>query len=182
MKKSPSIVVRAALQQIHYGIAPSPFGQSLIAWISGGAICGLFFIEGKNDQEVRRILKDSWPTAQLFEDKKTAAQYAKRIFNRSATVPTSLVFSGTDFQIKAWEALLKIPFGRTAGYGDIASAIGSPKAARAVGSACGKNRIAFLVPCHRVIASSGAIGRYRWGAKRKRDILAWEAALQGEVK
>jgi AraC family transcriptional regulator of adaptative response/methylated-DNA-[protein]-cysteine methyltransferase len=89
--------------------------------------------------------------------------------------PLALLVRGTNFQVQVWNALLRIPAGRFAAYEDIAGAIGSPRAMRAVGTAVGRNPIAFLIPCHRVIRASGAIGGYRWGLSRKRAMIAWEA-------
>jgi len=105
--------------------------------------------------------------------------WAERAFDttaRSAERPLPLLVQGTNFQVQVWRALLAIPEGTATTYGDLASALGRPKAARAVGTACGSNRIAWLIPCHRVLRESGALGGYAWGLERKRAMLAWEGA------
>lgn len=133
----------------HTSFHQSPFGPCAIG-VNDEGIYELCFL----DEVAEKLL----PTHPLFE---------------GADIPFSL--KGTPFQIKVWEALLQIPRGETRTYADIARAVGSPKAVRAVGSACGKNKIAFLIPCHRVVASDGKLGGYRWGLERKKAMLAWEA-------
>ncbi|MEK9159344.1 MAG: methylated-DNA--[protein]-cysteine S-methyltransferase [Patescibacteria group bacterium] len=135
--------------KITRSIYQSPFGPCLIGMNKEG-ICELSFVD-----EVGAAL----PEHSLFRGE----------------TPT-LSIQGTPFQMKVWEALLKIPKGQTRSYADIARSVGSPKAVRAVGTACGKNKIAFLIPCHRVLASSGKLGGYRWGLDRKKAMLDWEAA------
>ena len=119
-----------------------------------------------------------WPNAQYTEDSATTAPFAAQLFadqNFRPNQPIRITFIGTDFEIRVWETLLKIPVGKATTYGDIASSVGSPKAARAVGAAVGKNPMSFVVPCHRVIGKSGALTGYHWGLTRKKAILGWEA-------
>lgn len=168
---------------ISYGFGKSPFGWCLIG-DARGKICHLSFTDVKNEGSARRIIKSEWPAARLARDDARAGFFAEKIFSGSRgdgkrkkikpRIP--LMLRGTSFQMKVWKALLAIPEGKTATYADIARAAGSPKAFRAAGAACGKNAIAFLIPCHRVLASSGAVGGYRWGIRRKQAMLAREAA------
>jgi AraC family transcriptional regulator, regulatory protein of adaptative response / methylated-DNA-[protein]-cysteine methyltransferase len=119
-----------------------------------------------------------WPNANYVEDLAATAPYAARIFNPAewrADRPLKVVTIGTDFQLRVWEALLKIPMGKCVAYSDIAADIGSPKASRAVGAAVGANPVSFVVPCHRAVGKSGALTGYHWGLTRKRAILGWEA-------
>lgn len=160
---------------IRYGIHPSPFGACLVALTDRG-ICGLEFVDGALRTAVLR-LKERWPAAHVVADPETTEATARRIFARRASdEPLTLFLRGTNFQIKVWEALLTLPPGTAVSYSDIAAAIGHAGADRAVGSAVGRNPIAYLIPCHRVLRRSGAIGSYRWGTARKRAMLAWEAA------
>jgi AraC family transcriptional regulator of adaptative response/methylated-DNA-[protein]-cysteine methyltransferase len=119
-----------------------------------------------------------WPNANYVEDMAATAPYAARIFDPSrwrSEQPLRVVLIGTDFEVRVWETLLRIPMGRATTYSDIAGTIGAPKAARAVGAAVGKNPVCFVVPCHRVIGKSGELTGYHWGLTRKRAILGWEA-------
>ena len=131
---------------------------------------------------LRRQLKYSWKNAQLIEDPDASRGVINQIFNPSFTdesVPLHLILNGTNFQIKVWEALIKIPFGAVVSYEDVAVQIGLPKATRAVGSAVGKNPISFIIPCHRVIRKNAEFGNYGGGSTRKKVILGWEAAHVG---
>ncbi|MBP9718542.1 methylated-DNA--[protein]-cysteine S-methyltransferase [Candidatus Gracilibacteria bacterium] len=161
--------------EIHYGIHRSPFGWCLVG-ISQNKVCHFSFIEN-NDTKNRKLIEQLWPEALLISDQRHTAPYVKKIFtlkNTKAGSSITLLLKGTDFQIKVWQALLKIPRGATTTYAQIAQDIGSPKAARAVGTACGKNTIGVVIPCHRVMSSDGTLGGYRWGIKRKAAILDWE--------
>jgi AraC family transcriptional regulator of adaptative response/methylated-DNA-[protein]-cysteine methyltransferase len=123
--------------------------------------------------------KAQWPRARYIKDQDATGTIANRIFSdqgNAAQGPVDLFVKGTNFQIKVWEALLKIPPGTLVSYGDIARLIDQPKAARAVGSANAKNQVALLIPCHRVIRESGVFGEYRWGTTRKLAMFAWERA------
>lgn len=124
-------------------------------------------------------LRAEWPRATLQHDDAHAAGIAQRVFrpaHRESTPPLRACVRGTPFQLRVWRALLRIPAGALVTYGDLATTLGAPRSARAVGSAVGRNPLAFLIPCHRVIRETGIVGGYRWGAMRKRAILARESA------
>lgn len=163
--------------QIRYGLHSTPFGQAAIATTKRG-LCALQFWDDP-EQTVADWLAAAWPQAALIEDIETTQVLCDRIFNPIATQPTqplTLLVKGTNFQLQVWRALLQIPPAGLTTYQTIASLIDRPKAVRAVGSAIGKNPIGYLIPCHRVIRSSGEMGGYRWGLARKQAILGWEAA------
>lgn len=163
---------------IRYGFHPSPFGECFLA-ITKRGICGLYFNkDGNRDQTVSKF-NDYWQNANLIEDQHASRKPATQIFDSTfskETAPLHLILNGTNFQIKVWEALIKIPFGRVVTYQDVAAHIGSPKAVRAVGSAVGKNPISFIIPCHRVIRKTADFGNYGGGKARKKAMLGWEAA------
>jgi AraC family transcriptional regulator of adaptative response/methylated-DNA-[protein]-cysteine methyltransferase len=162
---------------IEWGFAESPFGWCSLGWNARG-ICHLAFHESRDARGAPAALRENWPAATLARNDREAARRAKRIFNRkgpSAATLTTFV-RGTPFQLKVWRALLRIPEGGVASYGAIARAIGAPKATRAVGTACGSNPVAYLIPCHRVIRETGVVRGYRWGAARKQALLAVESA------
>ena len=172
---------RGAGLTLQYGLHPNPFGLCLLA-ISPRGICALRFLEKGEVREALAELRSQWAGAELRENSAATQPFAERIFSPAQWErgrPLHLVVKGTNFQIKVWEALLRIPLGGMVSYGDIAAHIERPHAARAVGNAVGENPIAFLIPCHRVILSSGAIGNYRYGTPRKKAILAWEAGKVG---
>ena len=125
-----------------------------------------------------------WPRASYVEDRESTAPIAGRIFDParwSEETPLRVVLIGTDFEIRVWETLLRIPLGAATTYATIADRLGKPKAARAVGRAVGRNPISFVVPCHRVLGSNGKLCGYHWGLTRKRAILGWEAGLSEPV-
>ncbi len=125
-------------------------------------------------------LANRWPAAQFVRDDAAIAPIAARVFEPSrwqADQPVRVVLIGTDFEVRVWQTLLDIPLGRATTYGKLAEKIGKPSAARAVGAAVGRNPISFVVPCHRVVGSSGALTGYHWGMARKRAILGWEAGV-----
>jgi AraC family transcriptional regulator of adaptative response/methylated-DNA-[protein]-cysteine methyltransferase len=158
--------------RIEYGFEATPFGEALIASTHRG-LCHLSFSESR--EEGLRDLARQWPAATLVPAE-TLRKVSAAIFDPlSSGGSLALCVRGTNFQVRVWEALLKIPEGRLTTYGDLARSIGSPGASRAVGSAVGDNPIAYLIPCHRVIRSTGAFGQYRWGAERKRAMIAYEA-------
>jgi AraC family transcriptional regulator of adaptative response/methylated-DNA-[protein]-cysteine methyltransferase len=139
----------------------------------------LFFVQGNDRKEVRAELRARWPNAQLVEDADQTRKYVDRIFGSASSsrrAPLPLVLSGTNFQIRVWEALLRIPPGHVLSYEDVAQRIGQPTASRAVGNAVAKNPISYIIPCHRVIQSVGVTGNYRWGPARKKAMLGWEFA------
>ncbi|OYW68773.1 MAG: 6-O-methylguanine DNA methyltransferase [Bosea sp. 12-68-7] len=168
-----------------YGFHPSPFGEALIVatprglaglgWVSDGLDGGK--VVGGRAEALADMMR-RWPHAEYRFDPPATAPYAARIFDPaawSAETPLRIVLIGTDFEVRVWETLLRIPVGRATTYGAVASRIGKPSASRAVGMAVGKNPISFVVPCHRVIGKSGALTGYHWGLTRKRAILGWEA-------
>jgi len=165
--------------RISAGFHDSPFGEALIATTERG-ICGLTFHEGSRKAALRD-LATRWPNAMIEERPRVTAPVASRVFaalevrDPDSVVPLGILVRGTNFQVKVWRALLQIPVGTVASYEDIATAIGAPTAVRAVGTAIGRNPVAFLIPCHRVIRTTGALGGYRWGLPRKRAMLAWES-------
>jgi len=162
---------------IFYGFHPSPFGVSLVM-VTDFGLCGLAFAEANAEKAVLTDMASRWPNALYTEDSARTAPFAAQIFancHRQNNQPLRVTFIGTDFEIRVWETLLRIPVGKATTYGDIAASVGSPKAARAVGAAVGKNPISFVVPCHRVLSKSGDLTGYHWGLTRKRAILGWEA-------
>lgn len=162
---------------IAYGFHPSPFGLVLVM-VTDYGMCGMAFSDPGGEQAALADMTRRWPNADVTEDSARTAPFAAQIFASDkwqANQPLRITMIGTDFEIRVWETLLKIPRGRAATYGDVATAIGKPKAARAVGAAVGRNPISFVVPCHRVIGKSGELTGYHWGLTRKRAILGWEA-------
>jgi AraC family transcriptional regulator of adaptative response/methylated-DNA-[protein]-cysteine methyltransferase len=166
---------------IRYGVHPSPFGDCLLA-ITDKGICALAFLPGRSKGEAVEELRTRWGNANLVLNPKVTKSVAERIFvpsRRGGAPPLNVIVRGTNFQVKVWEALLRIPPGCAASYEEIAARIGARRAVRAVGSAIARNPVAFLIPCHRVIRKMGAFGEYGWGPARKKAMLAWEAATSG---
>jgi len=164
--------------QIYYGNHHTPFGKCMIAKTDRG-VCGLFFLKGDDEQYYIQRLRHDWPAAIIKESPEKTLSSVHKIFNINSWQkdrPVSLFVQGTNFQIKVWEALLKIPRGNVVAYEEIARFIGQPKAVRAVGTAVARNPISFLIPCHRVIRKYGDFGNYQGGSARKKAILAWEMA------
>lgn len=190
--------------EIRYGFHDTPFGMCLLG-VTDRSICALSFLSsqenGAGKTAVYQMLKSDWSSATLVEKPEETMPLVEQIFpqnfrnldgsstqenvNKTNSIKQQLDLSqrqmnlllrGTNFQIKVWEALLKIPAGGLWSYSDVAREIGNPKAVRAVGSAVGVNPIAYLIPCHRVIRKSGAIRDYRWGILRKKVLVGWEAA------
>lgn len=163
---------------IRHGLHPSPFGPCLLLLTERG-VCGLAFVRHGEEAQALEYLAGRWPEAALRPDQAATRPVVQRIFAPAAQgqgQPLNLLVRGSNFQIQVWEALLRIPAGAAATYGELARWLGRPDAARAVGTCCGANPIAYLIPCHRVLRGSGALGGYRWGLERKRALLAWEAA------
>jgi len=160
---------------IRYDFYPTPFGTALVASTEKG-LCHFAFVEEK--EKALQELKSNYPKANFIHENTEEHSYALRFFDPNATLdhPLLLHLKGTDFQLKVWEALLKIPLGHLSTYGEIAQQISRPKASRAVGTAIGSNPVAFIIPCHRVIQASGEIGGYKWDCNRKRTIIGWENA------
>lgn len=165
--------------EIGYGVHETPFGPCFIAATARG-VCSLAFLsEERGADAALAELAERWPRATVREDAGRTAALVQRIFDPAHAAdprPIGVLLQGTNFQLKVWEALLRVPSGQLTTYESIAAAIGAPRAVRAVGSAVGSNPVAFLIPCHRVIRKTGAFGDYRWGATRKRVMLEWEAA------
>jgi AraC family transcriptional regulator of adaptative response/methylated-DNA-[protein]-cysteine methyltransferase len=163
------------------GVANSPFGRCLVGQSPRG-ICHFSFVDPGNLDAAFTALQADWPNARLHRDDSIAARLSARIFpkgrNGRAPAPLRVLVHGTAFQVRVWQALLKVPSGTLVSYGSLAAAINQPAAARAVGSAVGQNSLAYLIPCHRVIRETGIIGDYRWGAVRKRALVAWESAAR----
>lgn len=157
--------------EIEYSFSDCPFGRLLIASTQKG-ICHVAF-----EEEISN-LKSQFPKADFKAFQNSLHRQVSTVFDSefAAAHPINLHLKGTDFQLKVWEALLKIPMGQLKSYGRIAKEIEQPNASRAVGTAIGSNPVAYLIPCHRVIQSSGLIGGYMWGTTRKSAIIGWEAS------
>ena len=162
---------------ISYGFHPCPFGMALVM-ITPRGLAGLALADAGKERKALSDMRSRWPKARYVEDFAATAATARRIFDSTLwrpEQPLRVVLIGTDFEVRVWEKLLTIPMGALTTYSDLAARAGSPKAARAVGAAVGKNPISFVVPCHRVISKSGDITGYHWGLTRKRAMLGWEA-------
>lgn len=160
---------------ICYGIHETPFGYCLIALTPRG-ICNIQFLPSADEQASQQQLQTDWPQAKITRDQTATGKMCDQIFNASPSSPLSLHLKGTNFQIQVWQALLRIPLGELTTYQTLATAMGKPTAARAIGNAVGRNPIAYLIPCHRVIRGTGELGGYRWGCERKAAMLGWEAS------
>lgn len=159
---------------ITYGISDSPYGDVLTAYSEKG-ICEISYCDAETAEKIIRRIKAQWHHSKFERDDKKAYKKILEIFGRKSDAGVlKLYVQCTPFQLDVWRALLNIPLGSLTSYGDIAESIGRPKAVRAVGSAVGKNPISMLIPCHRVIRSSGALGGYRGGLTRKKAILLQE--------
>jgi AraC family transcriptional regulator of adaptative response/methylated-DNA-[protein]-cysteine methyltransferase len=165
---------------IIYGYHLTPFGECLIALTRRG-ICFFGFVQDGNRAALLAEIRQDWSNATLINDPTQTALTVIRIFSPLPGVPLALYLRGTNFQIKVWEALLRLPSGKVTTYKAIAEQIGSGKAARAVGEAVARNPLAYLIPCHRVLRGTGEFGGYRYGSVRKKAILAREMAQNGKV-
>jgi len=164
-----------------YGFHPSPFGEAIVVATERG-LAGIGFVDDGNRAAALADMQRRWPKARLEADEARTAPLAQRAFDSAAwqpDTPLRVVLIGSDFEVRVWQTLLRIPLGRATTYSDIASHIGKPKAARAVGAAVGRNPVSFVVPCHRVLGRSGALTGYHWGLTRKQAILGWEAGMAG---
>ncbi|MET3927680.1 bifunctional helix-turn-helix domain-containing protein/methylated-DNA--[protein]-cysteine S-methyltransferase [Devosia sp. 2618] len=163
-----------------WGTAPSPFGTAVVTATEYG-MSGLGFADDQTSvEQAFEDLANRWPNARFRRDDARVAPMIAEAFDParwSADRPVRVVLIGTDFEVKVWETLLKIPVGQATTYQSVANHIGRPTASRAVGAAVGKNPISFVVPCHRVVGSTGALTGYHWGVPRKRAILGWEAGV-----
>ena len=167
---------RGAGVELKYGYGDSPFGPALLSWSQRG-IGFLGFCAARGAGHALDALRGQWRNARFSEDPAGAAAWLGQVFSGSGERPVPLWLRGSPFQLKVWEALLEIPEGANVSYGGLASGIGQPGAARAVGAAVGGNPVAWIIPCHRVIRQAGELGGYRWGALTKRAMIGYEAAL-----
>jgi len=164
---------------VAYGFHPCPFGMALVM-ITPRGLAGLALADAGKERAALTDMRRRWPKAKYVEDFAATAATARRIFDTALwrpEQPLRVVLIGTDFEVRVWEKLLTIPMGKLTTYSDIAVKTGSPKAARAVGAAVGKNPISFVVPCHRVVGKNGDITGYHWGTTRKSAMLGWEAGM-----
>lgn len=169
---------------VRYGFHPTPFGDCLIGITSRG-VCHLAFVHPVSREDALARLRKDWPKAEFVPDHDATRTAAAKAFPPpgSATRPSlALHVKGTNFQLKVWRALLEIPPGQVTTYGELASRVGNPKASRAVGTAVGSNPVSYLIPCHRVIRSTGELGGYAWGPDRKRVMLALECGKGEEER
>ncbi|WP_413668999.1 methylated-DNA--[protein]-cysteine S-methyltransferase [Mucilaginibacter sp. Mucisp86] len=171
-----------AMLQINYSFADTPFGKVIVA-STGKGICHMAFVD-EGEEKALEQLKINFPNAVYNQLVDRIQQNALFIFTQdwNHLDEIKLHLKGTDFQIKVWETLLKVPAGGLTTYASLAKKAGSENAYRAVGTAVGSNPVAFLIPCHRVIKSTGEIGQYHWGSTRKNAIIGWEAALKERVE
>jgi AraC family transcriptional regulator of adaptative response/methylated-DNA-[protein]-cysteine methyltransferase len=176
--------------RIEYGVHETPFGQALIGVTERG-VCWLSFINTDEDPRYElEKMKEHWHNSVFHLDQILTQAYIDKIFERKSQLVSGakaqekihLFVKGTNFQIKVWEALLKLPLGNVTTYQNIATQIHNPKAMQAVGSAVGSNHVAYLIPCHRVIRKDGVLGEYRWSATRKKSIIGWEMATKEAIK
>lgn len=160
---------------LDYGFSASPFGDVLLAGTRRG-LSHLSFVDRGTDEAIAELNK-AWPNATLERNEPGMSALAGQIFSGGEQA-LQLRLKGTNFQLQVWQALLKIPSGNQVSYSDLTRTIGRPNSQRAVANAVGRNPVAWLIPCHRVLRASGALGGYRWGVERKAEILTWELAQQ----
>lgn len=166
---------------VSYGFHPSPFGIALVM-ATGRGLAGLAFADAGEEHAALADMRQRWPQANSVEDHARTAALARRVFDPKLwrpEQPLRIVLIGTDWEVRVWETLLKVPMGRLTTYSDIAAKVCNTKAARAVGAAVGKNPLSFVVPCHRVIGRAGNLTGYHWGLTRKHAMLGWEAGKVG---
>ena len=164
-----------------FGYHPSPFGEAIVVMARHG-MAGLGFVDHGDRASALEDMQRRWPRATLLRDDAATAALARRAFDPALWQkdrPLRVVLIGSDFEVRVWETLLRIPLGSATTYGAIAGHIGKPAAARAVGAAVGKNPVSFVVPCHRVLGKSGALTGYHWGLTRKQAMIGWEAGRAG---
>ena len=164
--------------EIDYGLHPCPFGIALVMATPKG-VCGLAFGDEGDEKKIFADMRARWPRANYREAPERTANFARQIFE-TGDGELSVHLLGTPWQVKVWEALLAIQQGKVSSYRAIASEVGNSSASRAVGTAVGRNPVAWLIPCHRVLGSDGAMHGYHWGIARKRAMLAVEAARTGQ--
>jgi AraC family transcriptional regulator of adaptative response/methylated-DNA-[protein]-cysteine methyltransferase len=166
---------------LSYGYHPSPFGE-VIALVAPHGLAGMGFVDDGQQLAALAEFQHRWPKAQFLLAPETSAPYVARAFDPKLWLndqPLRIVLIGSDFELSVWDALLKLPFGSATTYAGLAARIGSPKAARAIGAAVGRNPISFVVPCHRVLGKDGALTGYHWGLVRKQAMIGWEAGQKG---
>ncbi len=166
---------------MRWGVAPSPFGLAVLV-VTDYGLAGIGFAEGDDIEPAFEDLRQRWPNAEYVRNDAEISPIAAQVFDPQRwdpEHPVRVVMIGTDFEVRVWETLLRIPLGGATTYGAIAEKLGKPSASRAVGAAVGKNPISFVVPCHRVVGSTGKLTGYHWGLARKRAILGWEAGVVG---
>lgn len=166
---------------LRYGFHPSPFGTALVMTTARG-LAGLAFADPGEEQAALADMSARWPKAAYVADAAGTSGIAQRIFEPGLwrpDQPLRVVLIGTDFEVRVWETLLRIPLGRAVSYSDIARTIDAPSASRAVGAAVGKNPLSFVVPCHRALGKDGKLTGYHWGITRKQAMLGWEAGRAG---
>ncbi len=170
--------------QVDYGVRPSPFGPCIIG-VSQRGVCTLAFCDGADERVAESLVRGRWPSATLRHNPRAAVRVAAAVFSTPASrrdsEPLPILLRGTNFQLKVWEALLRVEPGTVASYEQIAASIGLPGAVRAVGSALGANPVCYVIPCHRVVRKSGELGGYHWGVERKRAML-WRETLSRAAK
>jgi AraC family transcriptional regulator of adaptative response/methylated-DNA-[protein]-cysteine methyltransferase len=159
---------------IYYATYLSPFGRYLLAVTQNKRICNLSFTE--NEKKSIEEIQNCWFNSELIHSEEKTADIAKNIFDFSSIRNLNFFVKGTSFQLKVWDALLRIPFGHIVSYQTVSDYLGKPGALQAVGSAIARNPVAFLIPCHRVIRKTGIINEYRWGTTRKTAMIGWEAS------
>lgn len=162
--------------QIEYGVHPTPLGSMFVA-VTRRGVCRAEFMDFNSREDLLNDLHNAWPLSSVRESLASTRHVIDAFFSSgtaSRQGPLSLHVAGTNFQIAVWRALLKIPMGSVASYAEVAKSIGAPRSARAVGNAIGANPVALLIPCHRVIQQSGALGGYRWGPTKKLMVQTWE--------
>jgi AraC family transcriptional regulator of adaptative response/methylated-DNA-[protein]-cysteine methyltransferase len=166
---------------IFWGWFESPFGPSIVMGTDKG-ICGLGFADEMGADAAMHDLLRRWPNARFAENPARLKPWVDTAFGVTPTDDKApLYLIGAPFQLKVWEALLSIPSGHVTSYSDIAQSIGTPRAVRAVGTAVGRNPVSWLIPCHRALRKSGALGGYHWGLPVKRALLAWESAREDAI-
>jgi AraC family transcriptional regulator of adaptative response/methylated-DNA-[protein]-cysteine methyltransferase len=162
-----------------FGMGITPFGEALLAWTERG-ISFLGFSHEHGKQHIETHLREQWPDARLVENHSLAARKLEEIFSGSANKNLKVWLRGSPFQLRIWEALLRIPPGTHCTYGQLAEHAGKPGASRATGTAIGRNPVSWLIPCHRVINSLGTMGGYRWGIHTKQAMIGYEAAVNNQ--
>lgn len=166
---------------VSFGYGFTPFGEALLAWTDKG-ICFLGFCQEEGKQHTRDHFNQQWPDANLTENSLEAHKKLEAIFEKTDQENLKVWLRGSPFQLKVWEALLKLPTGSHCTYGQLAAFTGNAGASRATGSAIGRNPVSWLIPCHRVINSLGGLGGYRWGTNTKQTMIGYEAAISAVPK